>query len=258
MHHGLFPTNLISTNIVVRMRCFKMPSMNHYVCMLVLLSVITLSSGCQSALSVASYTPFRRSVKTSYETPAKRIAAVEEKAELSDGTDSAAQQELVKSLAMKLPSENDPLVREAILKSCSAYRTPLAKKALIAGLQDENRYVRQTCCIELGNMKAAEAVDELSRVAQADEVFDVRLAAAKALGETGSSAAQKGLVAVLEDSNPAMQLTGVEAMRNLTGQDLGNNVAAYAAIAKGESPAAVQAAQPVTAVANRRDWFPFF
>ncbi len=240
------------------MRCFRMPRIKHLVSSLTLLAMVALLGGCQSALSIASYNPFRRAEITTYETPAKRIRAAQSVAELADGTDSSEQQELVKNLAMKLPSESDPLVREAILKSCSAFRTSLAKKALIAGLQDENRFVRQTCCVHLGSLREAEAVDELARVAQADEVFDVRLAAAKALGETGSPAAQKGLVAVLEDRNPAMQLAGVKAMRNLTGRDLGNNVAAYAALAKGESPEAVKAAQPETAIANRRDWFPFF
>lgn len=231
---------------------------NHFVGALVLISIVSCLAGCQSAVEIASYNPFRRAVNTSYETPAKRIAAAEAVAKLADGTDSAEQQELVKNLAMKLPGESDPLVREAILKACSAYRTPLARKALIAGLQDQNLYVRQTCCNKLGSSQVVEAIDELARVAQADEVFEVRLAAAKALGKTGSPNAHKGLVAVLEDPNPAMQLTGVEAMRNLTGRDLGNNVAAYVAMAKGEAPASGQSTQSETAIASRRDWFPFF
>jgi hypothetical protein len=52
-----------------------------------------------------------------------------------------------------------------------------------------------------------------------------------------------------------MQLVGVEAMRNATGKDYGGDVAAYVALARGETPSQ----REPTAVAGRlSDWVPFF
>lgn len=229
---------------------------------LLVLSVAALTSGCQTG-QLARYSLFPRGEITSYETPSMRIIAAKKVGRLADGTDSAEQQELTQGLAMKLQTETNPLVRESLLKACGEFRTPMATRALIAGLQDSNEYVRQTCCQKLGRLQSSDAISELARIAQGDEVFDVRVAAAQALGQTGSPAAQRGLVAALEDRNPAMQITGIEAMRNLTGQELGNDVSAYAAIARSDAPTPPQTPQVVvpqteTKVAIRPDSAPLF
>ncbi len=208
------------------------------------LIALPLSTGCQISSGINRFNPFYNPKLTSYITPSQRIEAAELIAKEADGTDSESQTEQVRTLANKLTSEPDPLVREALLKACAKYNVDLARKALIAGLNDENLYVRTTCCRELGRLGVSEAANDLSRVAMEDKDFDVRVAAARALGKTGNQEeARKGLLTVLEDRNPAMQLAGVEAMRDLTGQNLGYNVAAYVALAKGDSASATRLAE---------------
>jgi hypothetical protein len=56
-----------------------------------------------------------------------------------------------------------------------------------------------------------------------------------------------GLAAALKDRDPAMQYAGVEAMKQVADEDLGNDVQAwrqYADDVIGSSPAASVAAQP--------------
>ena len=71
------------------------------------------------------------------------------------------------------------------------------------------------------------AVGPLSQIVATDADLDVRLAAVDALGEMKSPAAIPGLAAALKDRDPAMQFAGVEAMKNVTGEDLGNDVEAW-------------------------------
>ena len=204
---------------------------------------IPMLSGCQLSSGLNHLNPFDKPELTSYITPNQRIEAAKLAAKNADGTASDAQVEQVRALANQLTSEPDPLVREALLKACAKYNVPLAQKALIAGLNDENQYVRAACCRELERLGVSEAAGALSRVAQEDKEFDVRVAAARALGKTGNDEARVGLLAVLEDRNPAMQLAGVEAMRDLTGENLGYNVAAYVALAKRDSTSATRVAE---------------
>ncbi len=212
--------------------------------------------GCQSQPRLAGLNPFFQPERTSLETPAQQIAAIRAVAKRASQAQAPEQQELVADLVEKLESESDPLVREAILESAAAFSTPLASQAVVAGLKDTDPYVRQTCCRLLGERSGAASIEALTRAARADEEFDVRVAAVQALGKTDASG--QTLVTILQDRDPAMQLAGVEAMRQMTGQDFGGNVAAYVALAKGETPATMPD-QPATAVATRpTGWLPFF
>ena len=219
---------------------------------IVLLAVV----GCQSQPRLAGMNPFYHPERTSLETPAQRIVAIRAIAQRAPKAQAPEQQELVADLVKKLENESDPLVREAILESASAFSTPLALQAVVAGANDTDPYVRQACCRLLGRQAGPTSVETLTRVARSDEEFDVRVAAVQALGNTDASG--QTLVTVLKDRDPAMQLAGVEAMRQMTGQDFGGDVAAYVALAKGETPKTTPD-QPATAVATRpTGWIPFF
>jgi HEAT repeat protein len=63
---------------------------------------------------------------------------------------------------------------------------------------------------------------------------DVRLAAAKALGETKGPEAAKALGEALNDADPAMQYRAVLSLKKVTGKDLGNDVNRWQQYVKGE------------------------
>ncbi len=65
---------------------------------------------------------------------------------------------------------------------------------------------------------------------------DVRLAAARALGQTGDAGAVPALGTALEDRDPAMQYRAVSSLRQVAPQDQGNDVDRWRAYIKGEPP----------------------
>jgi HEAT repeat protein len=79
-------------------------------------------------------------------------------------------------------------------------------------------------------------VAQLSELLKSDVDTDVRLAAARALGQTHDQAAVAALGAALEDRDPAMQYRAVQSLQELTGKNLGNNVERWQQYVRGEAP----------------------
>ncbi|MEN1678906.1 MAG: HEAT repeat domain-containing protein [Planctomycetota bacterium] len=165
--------------------------------------------------------------------------------------DAAQQEQLVADLARRIQNESDPLVRETILESVAVFPQPLADDVLRAGLSDEDAGVRLKCCQAMGKRANPVAIPALAQASRSDEDLDVRIEATRALGNFTSPQAVQALAGALEDSRPALQYAGVQAMRSATGQDLGNSVDAYLAVARGEQPPAV-ASKPATGGYLRR------
>lgn len=178
-------------------------------------------------LTGCSLWPFPAKDHTSYATPAKRVTEIEQIAAQAAISDAAEQQRLTQMLAEKIQAEPDPLVREEIVRTAARFQSPLVERILLASLNDNDPYVRQTGCRLLGSRGTGSAVAELGRVAREDSEIDVRLAATRALGELQDPAAVPHLTAGLHDLDPAIQLTTVESLQLASGQDLGSDVGAW-------------------------------
>ena len=222
-----------------------------------MLFILGANAGCQSGMSVEALNPFASRDRVSIATPTERADSIRALAEQSTGTDTPEQQAIVADLVAQLRDEHDPLIRETMLVTLSEFNTPLAAEAVLAGLSDTDPFVRRTCCRVLGENPSEEGAIKLTSVLREDSDFDVRVAAARALG--AAPGGQQVLVAALEDRDPAMQYVGVTAMKELTGKDLGGDVSAYIALAKGETHAPSVQEEPQVNVANRlTGWIPFF
>jgi hypothetical protein len=211
-----------------------------FVRIVVLAALMASVTGCQ-------LWPFGRKERTSVITPAMRMASIREFGPRGREADAAEQNRLCEQLAQQIRTEPDPIVRKAIQETIGEFKTPLANAVILAGLNDDDRDVRVTCCRLLGERADPSTIEPLSRLVATDSDLDVRLAAVDALGLMKSPATVPGLAAALKDRDPAMQLAGVEAMKNVTGEELGNDVQAwrdYAARSMGAS-------QPNTAIATQ-------
>lgn len=138
-------------------------------------------------------------------------------------------------LAVEIQREQDPQVRCYIVLALAKVQDPKAAAVLHAGLEDPEQTVRIACCEAWGRRGGPEAVQELSTVLQAESNIDVRMAAAKALGETKQANAVKPLADVLADNDPALQRRAMESLKNVSGKDYGYNVQSWRQYAAGGS-----------------------
>jgi hypothetical protein len=200
-----------------------------------------------------TFWPFPERKLTTFHTPSMRVDAVHEFAMKSTGVDSPEQRQITDQLARQIQVEPDPLVRQAVVTSIAAYRTPMAQQVLEAGLNDENAAVRVACCRSLGKRAETASVACLAGALRSDKDVDVRMAAAEALGKINSPDSIKALAVALDDRDPALQYAGVQSLKAITGKDYGPDVQAWQQVAKGENPPA-----PTPSVAERlRKMSPF-
>lgn len=215
--------------------------------LLVVLLAFVAAAGCTSG-------PFVQKERTSIITPAMRIATIRQAAARARDGDMAAQTKAVDELVEQIRVERDPIVRKAIQETIAEYQVPMARQVLIAGLQDDDLDVRLACCHQLGRRGEPEAVPALRAVLESNEKLDVKLAAADALGNINTPESIEALSLAVKDRDPALQYAGVEALKSVSGKDLGNDVKAWQQFT--EQPTAT--VEPRTTVADRlRQYSPF-
>lgn len=163
-------------------------------------------------------------------TPQERIAELKLIAESPPKPESGVSEQL----AREIQHEQDPLVRLYIVRALAKIPDARAAAVLHAGLEDPSDAVRIACCEAWGQRGGPEAIEELSTVLQAESNIDVRMAAAKALGETRSEQAVKPLAEVLADNDPAIQRRAIESLKSVSGKDYGYDVQAWRQYAAGE------------------------
>ena len=123
---------------------------------------------------------------------------------------------------------------------------------LEATLDDPDADVRAAACEAWGTRPGADATEVLVRTLASDVDIDVRLAAARALGQTGDPAAIEALGHALEDRDPAMQYRAIESLREITGEDFGNDANRWRQYVRGETP---DPPQPVSLAERLAPWF---
>jgi hypothetical protein len=194
-------------------------------------------AGCQTiAEHRPTFWPFPERKLTTYHTPSMRVDAVNEFAMRSTGVDSPEQREITDQLVRQIQVEPDPLVRQAIVKVASDFRTPMAQQLIEAGLKDDNDAVRTECCRALARRADPASVPSLAAVLTTDKSPDVKMEATHALGKIKSPQAVKALAVALDDRDPAMQYVAVQSMKSATGKDYGPDVDAWRQVASGGAP----------------------
>ncbi len=201
------------------------------------MALLLMLSGCAMyERNRPTFWPFPERELTTFNTPAMRVDAVREFAAKSTGADSPEQRQITDQLARQIQVEPDPLVRQAVVTSIAAYKTPMAQQVLEAGLGDDNAAVRVACCRSLGKRAETASVASLANALRSDKDQEVRMAAAEALGKINSPESIKALAVALDDRDPAMQYAGVQSLKSITGKDYGPDVKAWRQVAAGENP----------------------
>ncbi|HZZ74101.1 MAG TPA: HEAT repeat domain-containing protein [Pirellulales bacterium] len=148
------------------------------------------------------------------------------------------QTNLCAKLAQQMQNESDPLVRLEIVKAATLSSCPQAVAILYGGLKDPYQDVRIASCKAYGKRNAADAAHVLGEVLASDLSIDVRLAAAKALGDVKDPSAVISLGVALDDTNPALRYRITESLKTSSGKDFGDNVPQWQQYARSLSPGA--------------------
>lgn len=224
---------------------------------LLMFGLLALScSGCANALTDAlPYWPFGNTERTSYLTPAKRIVKLHELAEQAPSKSAAEKETISGDLATQIKQEEDPVIREELVKTISAFPCETTRAVQMAALKDFDPYVRIAACEKLADSGDPAVAAALADMVQNDADIDVRLAATDALSKFKDPAVKPALALALDDSDPALQHRAIQSLKATSGgQDYGNDVSAWRQYARGETPTT----KPPTSVAEKlRSFSPF-
>ena len=134
--------------------------------------------------------------------------------------------------------DNDPSpeMRRLAVLTIRGVQTPQALRLIEKGLDDENVKVQMEACRSLGYQSNEEAVQLLASTVGTQSNQDVKHSAMQALASHKSQVAIDALQIALNDRNPATQLIAVESLRGSTGQDYGDDPAAWIAALSGQPP----------------------
>ena len=109
----------------------------------------------------------------------------------------------------------------------SRINSSIAAETLREASQDRDTEVRIAAVNALGKSGMASSVTTLQEVLNSDTNNDVRMAATRALGSTSGTQSLQALAGVLEDKDPALQVSATESLARITGQKLGADVFAW-------------------------------
>ena len=138
-------------------------------------------------------------------TPLQRIEELKDISRKLPQMPQAQRQQTSDILAKHFYAEQDPLVRLEIIRTLAPLSTTSAAGVLRDSLSDRDPGVRITSCRLWSARGGREAVTLLAARLSSDTDKDVRMAAARGLGELPGPQAAEALAAVLQDKDVALQ-----------------------------------------------------
>jgi hypothetical protein len=196
-----------------------------------------LLSGCAASdTKLSNFAFWNRDSEPTVRTRADQLEELRQLAKDLPSADAARQEQATLDLAQAIRNERDPILRAQMLRTISVCSTSGASRMILAGMNDSDAMVRVAACEALGRRGGPDSVTALAKTLGSDTDVDVRIAAAKGLGDTRDQAAVKHLSVALEDPNPALQLRGVRSLEKVTGKDFGDDVNAWRTFVKGGTP----------------------
>ena len=130
-------------------------------------------------------------------------------------------------LASKLKEGREPIASRAVIcRTLGLLKKPDAREVILASTNDEDSMVRGEACRALGRVGRSEDATILARVMTVDTSAECRVAAIESLGDLKSTDKRitQYLVLGMEHEEPAIRVASWDALKAITGQDLGVDV----------------------------------
>lgn len=172
----------------------------------------------------------------------ERVETIEKMGEYAAAHGPEEKQAVAVKLAQDIQTEQDPLVRVVLIRTLGKIPNETAAAVLRAGIKDPDPEVRMEDCTVWGKRVHESltkgggiapgptedmAVQVLAGALAGDTNLDVRLAAARALGNVPKdprAIAALGLALKGSDNNPAMTYNVVTSLKSVSGKDFGSDV----------------------------------
>lgn len=138
--------------------------------------------------------------------------------------DAEEQGQWVAELAKIYDFETSPALRFDSVTALGKSTHPDVDAVLVRACSDESTKVRIAACKSLAGRQSTTASQMLATVAQSDKDTSVRSAALRSLGTFQTDDAKSILRKSLDEKSPAIQFAATEALKTMTGKDLGGDV----------------------------------
>lgn len=220
-----------------------------YVTIVIAVVASAMGVGCQQIRETWSvpFTSQPPAYKQAYgPTPRQRTEALKQ---LAERAKQLTPDELLTTgaeLTETLKNERDPHIRRAIVQTLGALPGNSADEALHQALNDPVATVRGAACEAWATRPNANQVLPLlnERLAM-DRDPDVRMAAIRAMSRFESPQTVLLLTGALDDPDPALKMTAIESLRQVSGQDFGSDVEAWRQFAAKQQVTSGQQTHPV-------------
>ncbi len=120
-----------------------------------------------------------------------------------------------------------PYLKQAVLQTLAVFPGPQAEQTLSDGLSDAAPVVRIAACRAWASRGGSAAAAALRTAFTQEDNLDVRLQAARALGQLGGEQAVETLALGLDDPDPAIQYRSMLALNKATGFGIRPDVIAW-------------------------------
>jgi hypothetical protein len=137
------------------------------------------------------------------------------------------QSQFTRQLVAEILAAHDPALRSTIVATAAEFDTPDANAICTGALQDPSDRVRMAACAAWGRRGGPTAVQLLATRYETDAELGVRLRALSALAELDDGEAVAAIARALDDSDPVIRNRAMNALRQASGRDFGNDVDAW-------------------------------
>jgi hypothetical protein len=157
-------------------------------------------------------------------------------------------------LTAKLKEGKEPIATRAVIcRTLGMLRRPEARELILAATNDEDALVRAEACRALGRVGRPDDATILARVMTIDISAECRVAAIESLGDLRSPDRRitEHLVAGMEHEEPVIRVASWNALKSITGKDLGVDVIEWKKYVDTlpNAPASAGGAAPIPAAA---------
>jgi HEAT repeat protein len=158
------------------------------------------------------------------------------------------QEQVAQEMLERYRNEPNPLLRQSIVKVVGHVNGSTVDETLRAAIKDDHSQVRISAAKALGNRGNEDALKLLAAAMVDEGDLDVRIAVAGELKHfKNSQEATRALASALEDNDAALQHQAIVSLEQVTGRSYGMSVPAWRDYLAGGNPAT----SPAPSVAER-------